>query len=323
MGANSFTFNFKKIPKDFLFFLALAFCLEWAVCHFSRVPDYALKKKLIETERIAADILFLGDSSVTSNVEAALFEEKMQLKMYGLGTLQWLGLPSYYLLLRDYLEHQPAPRYLILMVTPETWTQNFEDRYSLYFEAYFNRSPLLFKTLGQGLSPALFFRYAVLDWLPSIRYRPYLQDVLFPDRRSVLEEEFVHMAGSREVLIRQKGTSMMDKSQLACSPASKSYAANPVQLRYAQKILDLAHARGIRVFYVAAPFARECYTGEQVMELQAIHQEVLRKNPGLEAISVSELSLSKDNFSNTSFHLHREAARLFTEKLAQALARLL
>lgn len=322
MGNNSFTFNFRKIPKDFVFFLTLAFCFEWGICHFNHMPDYALKKELIETERIEADVLFLGDSSVTSNVDAALFEERTRLTMYGLGTLRWLGVPSYYLLLQDYLKHQPAPRYLVLMMTPSVWSQDFGN-YCVYFEAYFNRSLLLFEILGRGLSPVLFFHYAVLDWLPSIRYRSYLQDIPFPKRRALLEQEAMHMRNARVSLIRQKGTSLMDKGRhtVKCSPIIATYEVNPVHQHYLQKILDLARARGIRVFYVATPFARECYNETQATELRLIHDEILSRNPGLESISVSELAIPKENFSNTSFHLHREAARVFTEKLAGAFIR--
>ncbi len=323
MSAPLSIFNF-KIPKAAILFLVLAAGFESALFWGGRVPDYALKKKIVEASAIQAEVLFIGDSSLTADLDLKFFEQDTGLSAYAYGSAQSLGILSYYLLLRHYLRYHPAPRYLVITVVPQTWSMTIGQSYNHLFDYYFHGDPELFQALQEGLTPALFFRCFILSRLPSILNRAYLNDFGFAGRRKLYEEEYEHSKKVRADLIAQKGARLIEDGQyqMHCIKPADAHGAAPsapsAESRYyLGKLLRLAEQRKMRVFYVASPIAGECYSEAQIEGAKAMNRLVLQENPALMAIQPEVLAYPQESFANTAFHLNKTHARRFTRMITE------
>lgn len=319
MDGNSSIFNFKQFPRAFLLFLTLAASFEWGV-HCLNRDHFAVKKELVESSPIRADVLFIGDSSLTRDLDIVRFEEVTGFQAYAYGTVRPLGVLSYYLHLRNYLRHQPSPRHVVIMTVPNTLSITVGRNYDRLFDFFFHADPDLFYVLEKGLSPTLFFRYFILSRLPSILHRAYLADLPFSDRRHVYEDAYKRLQNVRLDFLSNKGTRLLDDSGkgVQCLEQNQpdEYLLSTESRHYLGSILKLAASRGIQVFYATSPIAEECFDIPQIEQLGKANRAILTEYPEIIPLQPEVLTWPRKMFSDSLFHLNKTSARLFTERIA-------
>jgi len=79
---------------------------------YSTMAEYALRSN----ER--NDVLFIGDSTCAYGVDPIRFEKLTGLRAYDCGTLAWMGPGGFSVLLDGYVSHHPAPRVVVLTLSP-------------------------------------------------------------------------------------------------------------------------------------------------------------------------------------------------------------
>lgn len=105
---------------------------EWSESYTNWTMTYAL------TSSEPNDVVILGDSSCVVSVDPRRFTERTGLTAYNLGGPGFLGFEGFHLTLRRYLEHHPAPRFLLICVHPTAFdSESLEALWTELRERYF------------------------------------------------------------------------------------------------------------------------------------------------------------------------------------------
>jgi len=89
---------------------------------YAAMAEYALKS----SER--NDVLFIGDSTCAYGADPIRFEQLTGLRAYSCGTLAWMGPEGFLVLLDGYIRHHPAPRVVVLTLSPFVMEVDISDK---------------------------------------------------------------------------------------------------------------------------------------------------------------------------------------------------
>lgn len=320
MRKNSSIFNFNSLPKAFSLFFFLCAIFEILVFKFHEYPVmHRIKKILIETQKINADILFLGDSSITRDIDVNEFERITKKKIYTYGTTASFSWPQYYLLLKDYLKCQPHPKYVILMSVPMVWSKDLNEvSCTTFTKHYFPHDLRIFNLVLEGYPIVDFIEGYFIRPLPSIQYRDYLnKKVLSLFQKKEIQKDFESDKETISGLIANKGTSLGDGVFTVTKNGNKNFFLRETNLLYFNKIAKLLNDLQIKYAYAVSPIAEDSFTKRETSELKKINQKLIETHPGLIFLQPEVLLYANSDFLDTDAHLNRKSALPFTQKMAE------
>lgn len=274
------------------------------------------------------DLLFLGDSLVKCGLLPSIIQDELGVRAYNLAIFGGQASSSYFLL-RKAIEAGSRPRAVIvdfhpnlLAVAPRSgaryWSHLLDLRDGL---------DLAWNTLDVRLS----FETLVLGWMPSIRDRNDLRkailDSFAPEPAkssracSVLERNWQVNQGAHVVPV--VGALISDPFGGGSSQKA-IWTPRPLNIRYLERLLDLAGSHGIAVYWLMPPSTRAWQARRERLGLDASYErkvrELLGRHPNLRVLDGRHSTYGDRAFLDPA-HLNRDGAASLSMATAQILAR--
>lgn len=225
----------------------------------------------------AAEVVFLGDSTLRSSVNPHTFAAQTGHAAMNLATVSNGGLMSDLYLLEEYLAAHPAPRMVVLVHALGVWQTDIHEH---IYQTHFATVARTTKLLARGLITPLGAVDALLvSSLDSYRYRPYLR-TLFD---FLVELDTASLEGAQDRNARFRAA----RAELGWYPDARSFtpgegaipAGSCAQLEISRSgryffdaLVALAEARGFRLVWGPSPAyagyveaLRPCVEAEETM----------------------------------------------------------
>lgn len=115
-------FSLQVLFAEFMPHEAGAFLKSWRIPYVHETNG-AAKMDYASRPGEPNDIVFLGDSAGLNGLITKRFERSTGLKAYNLSTFGVMGLKGYEVILKNYLENHPRPKYVVLLIFPRLMRQ--------------------------------------------------------------------------------------------------------------------------------------------------------------------------------------------------------
>ena len=161
----------KKIALVLGFILVILISLE-KVYDFFLLENRNIKASYISKEKINAEVLIEGNCTTYSMIYPDIIEKETKLKTYNLAEHN-SGFSENYLNLYLYLKKNKAPKYLVLLVSPES----FDERYDVFTSYRF--SHLLNDKIVSEIVKEKDPNYFKWTSLPFLKYSYYSDEIHF------------------------------------------------------------------------------------------------------------------------------------------------
>jgi hypothetical protein len=299
---------------------ASEFSNDWSV-------DRVWTARAARTQAPACEILCLGDSQVKFGVIPALLEARLGAKAFNLAVHG--GQPQEaYVLLRRVLAAGGRPTALVLDFKPFLLTHPLSTRLRPYAEllTWAECASLA----HDAADPGVFGSIAARKLSPTLRARDEIRaDVLAALQGRAISSRWLAALRTRNWR-SNRGAQIMAQGEFHRIPYeqfgyfARPWACDPLCLRYLDRLLDLATAHGMTVFYLLPPIQPELqevcdrsgYDGSYarfVGDLAARHANLVVIDGRHSAYGVAALS--------DSLHLNRLGASVLSRDLADVMAR--
>lgn len=290
------------------------------------------KRQLIASGQVThapnkKNVLFMGTSRILAGIIPAYFDELSagQTFSYNLA-FPALTISSSYFALKDYLEHNPAPDYIL--ISPEIRrcrTCTMTNYYAVQGVTRWSEITSLFKNLQAKsialnfLFPFRMYKYFVAEYLQESLLNPAaIRQVqqknnaklakLAADRGYYYIEE---QAGSEDALLAEE--SLPAKGGTS---AKRGIQYNPYDDPYAELFFDLAKRFDIQVMLIQPPFRENQY--QQYPQVPMQFAEILKNYDNVHVAPEGwKMKFMNPALFADSSHLKKEGALLYTAAIYQ------
>jgi hypothetical protein len=323
-----------RFPRGFLGMLALVLLVERFV---ARNPidlarpeqhEWAMASRAASSDATGAEVLCLGSSMSSFGLMPAVLTEVTGKPSYNL-SLCCGPAPALYFLLRRALEAGAKPSALLIEIHPAVLAEPVRFAAKYWPQMLSMREGL--ELCRAGSDPSLFASITVACWLPSARNRDQIRTLTARTLRGELNDaRIANLMILRNKTRNRGGMLQPNKDDAGASDAKyraelapDAWAPDPANDMFVHRLLDLAEARGIPVFWQIPPLrpplaeARRrkgldrSYAG-YVQRLQARYSNVTVID-GLDAGYRSGLFCD-------SVHLNRDGAIAYSHAVAEIVA---
>ena len=320
-------------PRGLLGMLALIAIVEGFVARhaqdFSRFPidDWRVVGRAARREAAGCGVLCLGDSLVKFGVTPAVLERRLGTKAYNLAVCG--GQPSSsYFLLRRALESGARPSSVVVDFAPYLLAAGPRHNLRQWPELVGVREAI---DLGRAAKHAGFSaELAVGMLLPTVKDRAEIRTSVAAALRGESEPHRAELDACRRDWKLNRGAMLarerpefqggIDPKHPGFPP--RSWKCHPVNEAYIGRLLDLAEAHGIRVFWLLPPVIPKLQARSEELGLEAAQERLLRgfqpRYPGLTVIDARRMGFGHDLFIDP-LHLNRRGAAALTGAIAAAL----
>ena len=254
----------KKLTILLLLVMAAVFALDHLL-YFGLSHNLNLKASYVGQGKVRAEALVLGPCEPLFTIDPDYLEKKLSCPVYNL-SLNHSDFADNYLHFYLFLKSNPAPKMLLLYVTPESFDLRFNTFHAYRF-APFLADSIVSATIGE-----LDSNYAPWIRLPLLRYTYFGRMLLFPALQGLK-----HWNSGKQKPYLSKG---YEQHRPAVSPffdparksdsllfdvqldefgntpedaADKTFIWNATREKYFVKIMDLARTKGVQVIVYESP----------------------------------------------------------------------
>jgi hypothetical protein len=294
----------------------------------SDAVDWSLTERLARRVGPRADVLSFGTSMTSYAFVPAVFQRVTGLRAFNLA-LGYGPPPAAYALFRRALRSGARPSAVLLEFHPDSLRRPPRFGARIWAEVL---SPG--ELLGLALAardPGLFASVALAEALPSLRDRDRIRAALTgalrgeddptPDlNRMIARNKRVNAGALIQPVKGFKGEVAASHREVLLDP---SWGPSAVGREYVRRFLDLARARGVRVFWLIPPFCPKLRDGRAAAGLDRAFASFLRglqgQFPDLTVIDGLDAGYGDDVFVDAT-HLNRRGALALTEAVGSLVA---
>jgi hypothetical protein len=321
------------VPRGLIGMLALVAAIEGSLARhamdFTRfyIHDWEAGGRASRRDAKGCGVLCLGDSLVKFGVAPALLEGRLGTKAYNLAVCSGQA-PSSYFLLRRALAAGARPTALVVDFVP--YLLAAEPRHNL------RQWPELFSLpeaidLGWTTRNARFVAELALGMLlPSVKDRAEIRGAVAAALRGESASRRGEVKACRRHWRLNRGAvsaherpgyrGEVDTADAGYFP--RSWKCHPANEAYVRRLLDLASAHGIRVFWLLPPVAPQFQARCDEIGLEAGHERFVRdlraRYPGLTVVDGRRSGYGVAQFIDP-LHLNRRGAACLSDDLAAIL----
>ena len=323
----------RKIPKALVLFAALAFFTEAAIGFFFSIYRYnptnaKINAKIAIAKRndLQNDLLIFAGSEGAVGIDAKLLGELTGLRCFNFSLIGDATLAGNYFLFEEYLQHNPPPKYLLLVTSYDTWARGFE---------YCGVPDTL--TINFPLQTARYFGRSVLSrFLPSQRYRYEIRAFLRAENRGAYLTALMQKAPQMEdELVRQKGSTLFgeamqedirkDLRDHESFVRTNNFFVSGLNRFGLEGFLRQAREQGIMVFVSFPPmmkeFAERYGNSPHINAYRSFILALPQRYPEVVLLGNDFFTVDAEYLSRTIEHLNTRGAKEFTRWLAAGILR--
>ena len=296
---------------------------------------FATKQYLREGEQIQPEIILLGDSILTKDVDLGIFQERIGKTAYKLDIPGSSSAVWYLVLKSNLVEVEPAPQVLVILFRDTILTAPTFRTTGPYFDlidkfASPNDALVLQRAYLAQLTP---MQAALEMYFPPYTYRGDLRDKLDAGLRHVLprqigcdrecaDDAMTNVLG--DMRAEAFAASLRQAEASLYTPQQLNFAAQ-VDQSYLPEIIRLAQKRGIQLIFVRAPTYIFPNPSD---EPPALKQYLLDMTAYLAARDIPLIDLSQvQGIGPAQFvdphHMSLEGKAIFTPVFAEAVKKVL
>lgn len=251
----------RSIALGFVLALVSLTGLERAYTHYFRL-NVNLKSSYVVKTRIGADMLYLGNCNPASVLCPQIIDSITHLKSYNLAETD-ADFAENYLALVLYLKNNPAPKYLVFYLAPESFDPNY-NRFNPTRYAHFLSEPEVRRTI-EDMDPS-YYRWTSL---PFMRYGYYNEQTHFKAIQG-----FKHSMHPEIVPYFKDGfeVGMGHQFYYRSYPNRYKFSTSAKRLSYFKRIVSLAKQHQIQIIGFESPFWLEA--GQKLPNLESRRKEI-------------------------------------------------
>jgi hypothetical protein len=307
-----------KITLSIGIFIGILYLLD-TLYAFGLKQNRNLKAAYIQTNKKDADILFHGPCEPLWMLDPAQIDPLTKKTSYNL-SLSHSDFADNYLHLYLYLQHNKAPEYMFLYVTPESLDKKFNTFNTYRFAGYMNDSMVAAVVKENDRS------YYNWSKIPFMRFAYYNSRITF----QVLQGYKHYFSGRAEAFYPNGfeppakivwDNHLEDMQQQY--PQGYRFVIDSLRVKYLEKTIELAKANNIKVLLYESPVLTESL--KSTVNREEMLQEIqhIAKKEGVVYQQFDHLPLSASrNYFISSLNLNTEGLRIFNDTLAAYIKRL-
>lgn len=284
-----------------------------------------IRSGAVHYEKDKVNVLFLGTSRILAGIAPIYFDELNGGKTFSYNlALPGLPISSAYFVLRDYLERNPTPQYVVMQLYINMCRSC--NLYNYYVVQGLVKPSEIFSLFKNMDNKAIIFNYIFPFRMYKFHTARYFFDSIFmPGRiRSIRKKNNAIL----NRMIENRGYYFIEEQAMANNilpddfaeegrggeSINKASSYNPFVDPYVKMFFDLARDHGVKVLLIEPPYRERQFLQNEEMPLQ--YEMVLAEYNNVAVAKEGwKLKLYENHFFSDPTHLNKEGAQRYTGEI--------